>query len=217
MKMNIEQLSPEKLRVVLNSGDLDKYKLNYTSISPENPGTRLMVRDILAEAQNATGFSTKNCKLLIEVLPGRDKGCVLYLTKSRMEAARTGAAHEQKKNAAPCQDMPEPARSFEKRQTGYIFVGENLEDTIGAVNCFAGYPDIPVVKSSLYDLDGKYQLCFSTSSCGLDRSRLLSLLTTLSEYGNTERSDPVKEAVIREHGYMISGNMAVEKMLRYFC
>lgn len=203
MKMNIEQVSPEKLRVVLDAGDLDKYKLDYSSISAESPGTRLMVKDILAEARSITGFSAKNCKLLIEVLPGRDDGCVLYLTKSRSENRL--AASEQA--VSPSSD---------KRQTAYIFSGGNLENMIDAVNCFAGYPDIPVVRSSLYDLNGKYRLCFSTSNFGLDRQRMLSLLATLSEYGSTERSDPVKEAVIREHGSEISGSMAVEKMLRYF-
>ncbi len=79
--MNIQQIGPDRLRVALDPSDLDKYDLDYFSISKESPGTKRLLKEILAQAQK-TGFSAYRCKILIEVLPGKNSGCILYLTKT---------------------------------------------------------------------------------------------------------------------------------------
>ena len=199
--MNIEILNSDKLRVNLSCSDLDKYDLDYLSISTESPGTKRMLRDILLEAGEASGFSAKNCKLLIEVLPGKADGCILYLT--RMPAGKEPARQTR---------MSRPARG----SNGYILACGCIEDIIGAVNCFARYPDIPLRKSSLYNFSGKYLLTFSPLRFGLDIKRLDSLLAALSEYGETGKASPVKEAILSEHGCVINDGRAVENFIRYF-
>ena len=202
--MNIEQLSTDKLKVQLNSGDLDRYDLDYLSISTDSPGTKRMLRDILAQAGESTGFTTKNCKLLIEVLPAKSDGCVLYVTK------------------LPIKSGPErkAGRSFEcdppKAANSYILSCVSIDDAISAINRFALYPDIPLIKSTLYSYEGKYHLTFSPIHFGLDGSRLVSLLADLSEYGETGNSSPVREALYAEHGSTINANHAVESFMRYF-
>lgn len=199
--VNIEMIGPDKLRVVLNLGDLNRYELDYSSIRSESPETRELVRDILAQAKSDTGFSTRNSKLLIEVVPGKNKGCVLYLTRLPLTThLRTGR-----------QEPDTRSKSGE-----YILSCTTFDDTIGAVSCFAAYPDIPLRKSSLYDCDGRYHLIFAPVRPGLDGQRLASLLASLSEYGSAQQADPIREAMLAEHGRAISGTRAVEKMLRFF-
>lgn len=201
--MNIEKLSPDKLRVTLEGTELDRYDLDYISISNESPGTQRMLKDILLAAFSSVGFSTKGSRLLIEVLPGKNEGCVLYLTKMEEPNGRAGG------------DAPAPRRA-KASHGGYLLACHTLEDLIGAVGRFAEYPDIPLNRSSLYRLDGEYHLAFSPVHFGLDHSRMRALLAELSEYGQAEEATPLREAVLAEHGSTIQQNRAVEQFIRYF-
>lgn len=196
--MNIELISPDKLRVNLSTMDLNRYDLDYLSISTESAGTKRMLKDILFEAEETAGFTTRNCKLYIEVLPGKSDGCVLYLTKMPARANR------RKRNMTEC------------KTDSYILSCGCIDDAIDAINCFAGYPDIPLSQSSLYNLDGKYMLTFSPVRLGVDDDRLWELLTLLSEYGETTQSSPLKEAILAEHASTLTSGRAVENIMRYF-
>jgi adapter protein MecA 1/2 len=198
--MNIQQLGPDRLRILLDLSDLDKYDLDYFSISKESPGTKRLLKEILAQAQK-TGFNAYRCKILIEVLPGKNSGCVLYLTKTPYSASLEKARHN---------------RSESKRDNKYILCCGNLEDAIEALGRFKDYPDIPIKSSSLYELDDQYHLLFSPVALGLDRERFVALLASLSEYGDTESATSVREAVLAEHGSTILQSRAVESFIRYF-
>lgn len=194
--MNIQQLSPDKLRILLDSSDLEKYDLDYFSISKESFGTKRLLKEILAKAQK-NGFSTIRCKILIEVLPGKNNGCILYLTKTPYVAK----AHTHK-----------PLNSG----SGYILSCFELDDAIEALGHFKNYPDIPIKNSSLYFYDNMYELVFSPVNLGLDSERLVSLLAALSEYGDTQNLDPVRVAMFAEHGTPILKRRAVENFIHYF-
>lgn len=198
--MNIQQLSSDKLRIQLDSTDLDKYDLDYYSINKESPGTKRLLKEILALAQKS-GFNAFRCKILIEVLPGKNSGCVLYLTKMPYSAASKTYRR---------------STGTGKTNNGYILCCECLEDAIEALGHFKDYPDIPIKSSSLYFLNDKYYLVFTPVALGLDRERLVSLLAALSEYGETESITPVRNAVFAEHGEVILKERAVESFIRYF-
>lgn len=196
--MNIQKVGPDRLRIQLDPRDLDKYNLDYYSISKESPGTKRLLKEILSEAQK-NGFSTQQCKLLLEVLPGKNSGCIIYITKSHCE----------------------PVKSYmntkiSNKNNGYILSCGNLEDMISAIGHFSYYPDLPMQASALYLLDSKYYLTFLPVALELDRDRFASLLTALSEYGTTENCSDVREAMLKEHGTVILKNRAIENFIRYF-
>jgi adapter protein MecA 1/2 len=196
--MNIKQLSPDKLRVLLDLSDLEKYDLDYFSISSESPGTKRLLKEILYEAQK-NGFSTERCKILIEVLPGKNKGCILYLTKAPY-ASKQRAEHGGKNTSV----------------SYYLLSCCCLDDAIEALCRFRDYPDIPMRSSSLFCYNGTYYLVFLPVLLGLDRDRLVSLIAALSEYGDTESANAVKIALLTEHGEVILKERAVESFIRYF-
>lgn len=201
--MNIEKLSPDKLRVTLESTELDRYDLDYISISNESPGTKRMLKDILLAAFSSVGFSTKGSRLLIEVLPGKDEGCVLYLTKVETQEEKS-VVH-----------MP-ALRQTQAASDGLQLSCQVLEDVIGAVSRFSEYPDVPLRRSALYRRDGAYYLVFSPVRFGLSHARMNALVAELSEYGKIEASTPLQEAVLAEHGNIIQKDHAVEQFIRYF-
>lgn len=208
--MNIEMLSPDKLRVVLTGGDLTRYDLSYLSISSDDPATRRMVSDILVQARISTGFHFSNTKLLIEVVPGKNNGCVLYLTKSPGREKASAAAGKTRF------DEGDPPDASDQTPPAYILSCGSLDDAIGAAGRFAGFPDVVLGRSALYNFERKYVLLFSPVFPGLDRKRLMTLLDELSEYGDTAAAGPVRVAMVKEHGQALSADHAVENMLRYF-
>ncbi|HEX2937467.1 MAG TPA: adaptor protein MecA [Ruminiclostridium sp.] len=196
--MNIQKIGPDRLRIQLDPKDLDKYDLDYYSISKESPGTQRLLKEILSEAQR-DGFSTQRCKLLLEVLPGKNSGCIIYITKSQCEAVEK---HINAKNP--------------KKHSGYVFSCDNLEDAINAIGHFADFPDLPIQNSALYCFNEKYYLVFLPVSIGLDRDRLAALLAALSEYGSAESCTAIYEAMLEEHGTIILKTRAIENFIRYF-
>lgn len=201
--MTIEMISPDKLRVVLTVSDLDHYELDYASISSDDPATRRMVCDILTKAKSENGFRFRNNKLLVEVVPGKDSGCVLYLTKS--PAVRSA-------------ELPTLPKSHRPRSNNaYILRCASLDDLLDAIGCFAGYPDIPLRDSGLYAEDDGYSLLFRPVTAGLDARRMAALLLELSEFGTVRSADAVREALLMEHGKPVAPRRAVQNLMRYFC
>lgn len=198
--MNIQQIGPDRLRILLEPKDLDKYELDYYSINKESPGTKRLLKEILSQAQKS-GFNTSRCKILIEVFPGKNSGCILYLTKSPF--------------GKPLQRPRENHGSLTQCNV-YILSCGCLEDAIEAIGHFANYPDLPTKRSSLYSFEGEYYLVFVPVNLGLDRDRLVSLLAALSEYGSAQNCTPVREAMLAEHGNIILKSRAIESFIRYF-
>ena len=207
--MNIERVTPDKLRVVLTSGDLDRYDLDYLSISSDSPATRRMVTDILLRANSSTGFRYRNNRLLIEVVPGRNNGCVLYLTSSRREGSEE---RPRRLPAAKKQSAPPPGEG----RGVYIAAFAGLEAAIDGIGCFAVFADLPLRRSTLYTQDGEYRLVFAPLLPGLPEARFQALCSRLSEYGSTGPIDAVKEAMLAEHAQVVVAARAVERFLRYF-
>lgn len=196
--MNIQKVGRDRLRIQLDPQDLDRYDLDYYSISKESPGTKRLLKEILSEAERS-GFNTQSCKLLLEVLPGKNNGCVIYITKSRCSTERKMLNNEK----------PTPKNS-------YVFSCGDLEDSICAIGHFADFPDIPIQSSALYCFDKKYYLIFIPVPVGLNRDRFAALLAALSEYGNAESCSAIREAMLNEHGTVILKTRAIENFIRYF-
>lgn len=199
--MNIQQLGPDRLRIQLDPKDLDQYDLDYYSINKDSQGTKRLVNAILSQARK-NGFNTYHSKLVIEVLPGKNSGCILYITKSPFEKASNHSIESENNNMS--------------QYSGYILSCDSLEDAIEAIEHFANYPDLPIQRSALYNYDGKYHLIFVPVLLGLNRNRLVSLLAALSEYGNAKSCTTVHEAMLAEHGNPIVKSRAVENFIRYF-
>lgn len=197
--MNIQQIGPDRLRILLDSKDLDKFNLDYFSISKESPGTKRLLKEILSQAQKS-GFYANRCKILIEVLPGKNSGCILYLTKSPYD------------KTSKCVRRVGGLSQY----GGYILTCGCLDDAIDAIGHFADFTDLPIRTSSLYSLEDKYLLVFAPVMLGLNRERLVALLAALSEYGDAEDCTPVREAMLAEHGTVILKSRAVESFIRYF-
>lgn len=199
--MNIQQIGPNRLRILLDVNDLDKFDLDYLSINTDSHNTMVLLRTILLKAKK-DGFCTNHCKILVEVLPDNNSGCILYITKSVIKKSEIQLKLKGKKSSG--------------ENDGYILTFDCLDDAIGAISNFSHYPDLPLKQSRLYKLSDKWYLVFDPVNFGLDRNRLISLLADLSEYGSAESKTPVREALLEEHGEKIVSSRAIESFIRFF-
>ena len=78
--MEIKRQDAGRLRVVLNSRDLERLGISYESLDYIDPASRQALGKVLEQAQRETGFSPGEERMLIEASPGEDGGCILVFT-----------------------------------------------------------------------------------------------------------------------------------------
>lgn len=72
--------SDNQLVITLTCDDLERFGLTYQSIDYTSAISRSAINLLLADAARKTGFTRNGEKLLIEVFPRYDKGCILRFT-----------------------------------------------------------------------------------------------------------------------------------------
>ena len=69
-----------RLKITLDSADLTRFGLTYDTIDYEDQKTKDMLNDLLMGAEKMVGFSLNKQKLIIEVFPAPEDGCIIYFT-----------------------------------------------------------------------------------------------------------------------------------------
>lgn len=79
--MELLIISENKLKIMLNSEDMQKYGLLGAEPDYDDPPTRKKLLRILDDVKAECGFDTAADKLLIQLYPSRDGGGELFVTK----------------------------------------------------------------------------------------------------------------------------------------
>jgi len=79
--MKIEKLTDNKIRVIINSNDLELNNLNIHTIMSKSLESQDIFLDILKKAEKELDFKTEGYKLLIEAFSLSDDFCVFMITK----------------------------------------------------------------------------------------------------------------------------------------
>jgi len=84
--MELLLISENKIKISLTKADLDGYSITSDDIDYDNTETRRVFWTLLDEAKRKTGFDAAKSRIFIQIYPGRDGGCELYVSKlSRAE------------------------------------------------------------------------------------------------------------------------------------
>lgn len=70
-----------KVKLMLDSADMQKYALDNCSLDYEDARCRQAVRAILKHVREQTGFDTTGDRVLVQVFPSRDGGCEMFVTR----------------------------------------------------------------------------------------------------------------------------------------
>ena len=87
--MKIEILKENKLKIMLEPGDLKLWGIDASNVLKNEPHSRDMFVEILKRAEKETGFSCVNSKLVVEsAINSEKKQLTLYVTKVASEKDR---------------------------------------------------------------------------------------------------------------------------------
>lgn len=121
--------------VELTEGELKGFHLTYEQLDYQNSRTRLLLKTLLNHAGGITGFYKHTQKLLVEVYPAPQKGCVIYFTKLESRGKRYRQKHPQVFSFDSCEQLlqgaellgqnPPPSEAY-RLQERYILI---LQDT----------------------------------------------------------------------------------------
>lgn len=79
--MKIEKITENKIRIIVNIDDLAKKNIDLHSLMSNSIESQSLFMDMLDEAEKKVGFSTKNCKTIIEALASTDGNFIFTITK----------------------------------------------------------------------------------------------------------------------------------------
>ena len=79
--MKIEKLAENKIRVIINSDEIEKINFDFHSIMSKAVETQGLFFDILKKAEKEVNFHTDGCKLLVEAFSSHDDFWVFMITK----------------------------------------------------------------------------------------------------------------------------------------
>ena len=81
--MELTPIGKEKLEVALTPKDMERFHLTAELLDYKNTETRRAVWTILDTAKRKTGFDAADGKIRIDALPGKEGGCVIFITKTQ--------------------------------------------------------------------------------------------------------------------------------------
>ncbi len=118
--MELTPIGKEKLEISLTPKDMQRFHLTAELLDYKNTETRRAVWTILDTAKHKTGFDAADGKIRIDALPGKEGGCVIFITKTP-----NGVDNEENMNS-PKEKYPVVAQK--PRKTIYGFT--NLSDLL---------------------------------------------------------------------------------------
>lgn len=78
--MDLIKISDTKLKIMLTSSDMTHYDLHNDTMNIADHHVRNVLRQLLRDAKEKTGFDIDISRLYVQMYPGCDGGCELFIT-----------------------------------------------------------------------------------------------------------------------------------------
>ena len=186
--MDFSLVGPDKLKVDLSAGDLERLGISYEDLDYKDERTRDVLVDLIVRGREQAGFSPRGAKLYIEIYPREDGGCVIYYTRLAGGQLCTGGSF-----------LPGP--------TPVVFAFEDTGTLLMACAKAHALYRHRILKSCLYARDHHYRLIIYP----LDYTSSISV-SFLREYARLVGEGSVLAAHIEEHWQLISADNALEML-----
>ena len=188
--MKFERLKPNKIKVIVENGDLEKWGVTADDMAKNTPETREIFFELLKEAEKETGFSCGNARLVVEAAIGAGTDeLTLFVTKVDSEDEK--ALFDKISTSLSKEKQKEQAKKAEKKTTESTMIEcSDFEDVVKMCHtmreCFWG---------SLYSYKDKYYM-----------TMLPSYIPKASEFGSVCPSG--YRVIVEEHGTPVVKNSA---------
>lgn len=206
MNVKIEKLDANKLKVTLTANDMTQLDLNFARAADDAESVKQAFVRLMKIAQKETGFDVADARLMIEAVPDKDDGFILFVTRVDEAAEEFGLTVRTVRK----KPVLKPKRSPQPGGLACMFEFNEFEHLIEFAQHVAGrFTDY----SNLYEYNGTYYLSVIKNPL---TSTFASICVVASEYGTRLFRNTINEAFLAEHGKLIMKNNAVETIHRYF-
>lgn len=191
--MRFEPQKKGKLKVILTPQDMASLNLTYDQMDYNDRKTRLLLSKLLETARQKGRFLyPDNSRLLIELFPTLEGGCVLLFTILAAGGQEPSAANDTF------------AFSFQSL--------EPLGQTAARLDALQALPGSEGCVCTLYRLNEEYRLlCQLRRPIGPDRQRSHPCLKELRKHGREAGTGRIAAAYCEEHGALLAAQDALKK------
>lgn len=200
--MKIEKLTDNKIRIVIDSYELEKNNINISKLSNFTLEKQTFFNDLIEKVQKEIDFITDGYKLLVETFTNNNDYLVLILTKCPY--------HEFKRPIVKRKQLP-------ITDTNAIYIFDTLNNFIAFCTCIRNKCSLKIKyiskKNSLYYYENTYFLLLKNISNLYEYKIIFNSL--ISEFGNYVSYSDLFENKLIEYGDVIIKNNAIEKGIKY--
>lgn len=203
--MKIEKLDYNKLKVTLSASDMAQLDLNFAKAADDAESVKQAFIRLMKIAHKETGFNVQDARLMIEAVPDKDDGFILFVTRMDDVPEETALA------VRPVRKRPVlKAKKAPKEGLTCMFRFDDFEHLVEfAAHVGVHFDDY----SNLYEYDGAYYLSIVKNPL---TSTFGPVCVVASEYGARLFRNNVNDAFLNEHGKLLMRNNAVETIRLYF-
>lgn len=208
--MKIERITENKIRVIINTEELNEKKVNLNSLVKNTDSAQELFKYMLEEAQKQVGFVVDDSKLLVEAYSTQDGLFVITFTKFKN-------VENNQKNKSP------KKLSFKRKlpnnsQKNAIYEFKNFEEFCN----FCTYVnssklgDLKGLARSilLYEYNEFYYLTINNINTNFEFLNLF--YASISEFGKLISNSALYKAKLDEHGKVIFKANAIKNGIKYF-
>lgn len=201
--MKIEKVSNNRIKVTVTNDDMERWGVSFESFAGDSPEAQELFWTLIKRAEFETGFEVENSRLVIEALPHKNDGIVLFVTR-----VDDGAETERlRKIGRPRYKVKKMPQRDDEEVLIYMF--SDFDDLCAMAQQWMHAGE----RSSLYIYEGKYYVAVKFDKFFANSS---DAKTKLSEFGTKVSSVRTGEAFLAEYGKLICDDQAILTMARHF-
>lgn len=210
--MKIEKITENKIRIILNMEDLKNNNLDLQALITNSAESHQMLLNLLDKAEEEIGFTTKDCKIMIEAIASTDGQFVFTITRFAPESDKTYLQNLPKKN------LSVKRKSIKIENKNVIYSFNSFEDFCSFAT-YTAKTNLADLKNfskdfSLYLYKDIYYLVISKINTNF--KYLHEFYSSISEFGNLVTYSQIFEAKLFEYGKCIIKKNAIKKCIEHF-
>lgn len=179
--MIIDMIDDTHLKAELDERDMASLKVNLKAFSEKSERAKLVLKSILKNAYEKTGFDIFSSHLLIEIFPIEKNGCVMIFTRSLQSGKM--------------------ALKLKNKNEERVFAFKNIDDLFSF--CKKAEKECFKLKTTLYLYNGEYYLNIFSEN-GFSEKCLLML----SEFNSKKQAVP--SSFLGEYGKVLIENEVID-------
>lgn len=207
--MRIEKLTENKIRIILNLDDLKEKNIDFHSFMSNSLESQDLFLDMLEQAEEEVGFSTKDYKLMIEAIATSDGSFILTVTRILPDNEINKSIHKKV-------NVKRKSIKFNKALSIYRF--NNFDDFCEFCtylnNSNLNLNNRKLKNTSLYLYDSKYYLVLYNINFSLADFKSFHCLIT--EFGFYSNCTDLFERKLIEYGKNIIKENAINICMKHF-